>query len=104
MSNYAAKSDLQNKCWNVHLKSNIDKTNISKLESTHAHLSKLHNVVENDVIKKTVYDELVEKVSAVKILDTNDLVEKADYNPKNDEIQKKKLIMVNILPLKNLVS
>ena len=35
------------------------------------HLSKLSNVVKNDIVKKTVYDKLVTKV---KNIDTSDFV------------------------------
>ena len=38
---------------------------------------KLSDVVNNDVVKKTVYDELVKKVNAIA---TSKLVNKTDYN------------------------
>ena len=41
------------------LKSDIDRLDIDKLDITPADLSKLSNVVKYDVVKKTVYDELV---------------------------------------------
>ena len=41
------------------LKSKVDKLDIRKLEITPADLSKLSNVVKNDVVKKTEYNELV---------------------------------------------
>ena len=56
---HAEKSDLAS------LKSEIDKLDIRKLETTPADLSKLSNVVKNEAIKKTVYDELVKKVNAI---------------------------------------
>ena len=56
---YAEKSDLAS------LKSEIDKLDIRKLETTPADLSKLSNVVKTEAIKKTVYDELVKKVNAI---------------------------------------
>ena len=40
-------------------------------------LSKLSNVVKNDVVKKTVYDKLVAKVNNI---DTSDFVLKTTYN------------------------
>ena len=46
-------------------------------------LSKLSDVVRNDVFKKTVYFELVKKIKAIHTKDTNHLVEKADYNARN---------------------
>ena len=40
----------------------MDKLDIAKLETTPAGLSKLSNVVKNNVIKKTEYTELVKKL------------------------------------------
>ena len=45
-SNLAAKSDL------ARLKAEVDKIDISKLKTAHADLSKLSNVVNNDVVIK----------------------------------------------------
>ena len=56
---HAEKSDLAS------LKSEIDKLDIRKLETTPADLSKVSNVVKNEAIKKTVYDELVKKVNTI---------------------------------------
>ena len=36
-----------------------------------------------------MYDELVKKVNDIQIIYTNDLVKKADYNTKIDEIETK---------------
>ena len=41
------------------LKSDIDKLDIGKLETTLADLSKLSNLVEKEVVEKTTYDKLV---------------------------------------------
>ena len=46
--NLAAKSDLAG------LKSEIDKINVDKLKTVPVDLSKLSNVVNNDIVKKTV--------------------------------------------------
>ena len=43
------------------LKSKVDKLDIGKLETTLVDLSKLSNVVKNDVVEKTEYDELAKK-------------------------------------------
>ena len=43
------------------LKSKIDKLDIIKLETTKVDLSKLSDVVKNEVFHITVYDELVKK-------------------------------------------
>ena len=49
-------------------------------------LSKLSDVVKNDVVKKTVYDKLVAKVNNI---DTNDFVLKTKYNADKTELRKK---------------
>ena len=59
------------------LKSDIDKLDIGNLETSPADLSKLSNAVENDVVEKTVYGELVEKVNAIQTIDTSDLARKS---------------------------
>ena len=72
LSNYATKADLKNatgvdtlkfakKVDLASLKSEIDKFDIGKLETTSVDLSKLSDAVKNEVVKKTVYDELVKK-------------------------------------------
>ena len=43
------------------LKSKVDKLEIGKLETTPADLSKLSNIVKNDVVKRTEYNKLVKK-------------------------------------------
>ena len=72
-------------------------------------LSKLSDVVKNDVVKKTAYDKLVAKVNSIdtsafvlktkydtdksesenKIRDTSGFVKKTDYNIKITEIERK---------------
>ena len=49
-------------------------------------LSKLSDVVENDVVKKTVYDKLVAKVDHI---DTSDFVLKTKYNTGKTELENK---------------
>ena len=58
------------------MKSKVDKLEIGKLESTPVDLSKLSNVVKNDVVRKTEYNELVKKVNKINTTDTSDLVKK----------------------------
>ena len=58
-SKVAAKSDLTN------LKCEINKLDRDKLKTVPADLSKLGNVINNNVVKKTVYDKLVAKVDAI---------------------------------------
>ena len=49
-------------------------------------LSKLSDVVKNDVVKKAVYDKLVAKVNSS---DTNDFVLKTKYQTDKTELEKK---------------
>ena len=51
-----------------------------------ADLSKLSNVVKNDVVKKTVYDKLVAKLDNI---DTSDFVLKTKYNHWQNRIRNK---------------
>ena len=97
LSNYAAKDDVKNitrvdtssfalKTNLDNLKSQVDKLDVDKLATVPVDLSKLSNVVKNDVVKKTVYDKLVSKVNDI---DTSGLVKKTDYNTKITEIEDK---------------
>ena len=99
-SKLSAKSDLAS------LKAEIDKLDIDKLIPVPVVLRKLSDVVKNDVVKKTVYDKLVDKVNNIdisgfvlktkydteksdlekKIPDTSGLVRKLDYNAKFSKI------------------
>ena len=74
LSNYAAKTDLKNasgvdkskfanKVDLTSLKSEIDKLDIGKLETTLVYLSKLNDVRKIKLLLKAVYDELVKKSS-----------------------------------------
>ena len=65
MSNLALKSNLPK------LKAGIDKIDVDKLKTVPTDLSKLSNLVNNEVVKKSVYDELVAKVNNV---DTSEFV------------------------------
>ena len=88
------------------MKAEVDKLDIGELVSVPVDLSKLNDVVKNDVVKKTVSDKLVAKVNSIdtsafvlktkydidkpelekKIPDTSGLVKKTDYNAKIIEI------------------
>ena len=61
----------------VTLKLDIDRLDIGKLETTPADLSNLGNAVDNNVAKKTLYDELVKKINAI---NTSRFVLKTQYN------------------------
>ena len=71
------------------MKSTVDKLDIWKLETTSVDLSKLSNVVKNDVVKKTKYEELVKKVTSINTTDTSNLAKKTDFNTKINEVEKK---------------
>ena len=58
-SSFVLKTNLAN------LKTEVDKLDIEKLAPVPVDLSKVNDVVENDVVKKTVYDKLVAKVNAI---------------------------------------
>ena len=97
LSNYATNDDIKNithvdtssfvlKTNLTNLKTDVDKLDIDKLATVPVDLSKLSNVVKNDVVKKTVYDKLVAKVDNI---DYSGLVKKTDYNTKITEIEDK---------------
>ena len=57
-------------------------------------MSKLSNVVKSDVVKKAVYDELVEKVNNI---NTSGFVLKTKYDTDKSKIEKKIFLMLVIL-------
>ena len=74
--NYATKADIKNishvdtssfalKSNLVSLKTKVNKLGIYKLVTVSVDLSKLGDVVKNDVVKKTVDDKLVAKVNSI---------------------------------------
>ena len=97
LSNYATKTDLKNvkridtsrfapKTNLANLKTEVDKLDIDKLVPVPVDLSKLSDVVKNDVVKKTVYDKLVAKVDNI---DTSNFALKTNYNADKTESEKK---------------
>ena len=97
MSNYATKTDIKNSSHNdtssfalksnlANLKTKVDKLDIDKLVPVPVDLSKLSDVVKNDVAKKTVYDKLVAKVNSI---DTSAFVLKTKYDTEKTELEKK---------------
>ena len=85
LSNYVEKSDLKNavgvdiskfakKVDLASLEPEIDKLDICKLETTPIDLSKLSDVIENEVLKKTGYNELIKKANALQTADASNLV------------------------------
>ena len=59
ISKFAKQADLAN------LKSDVDRLDIDKLESTLVDLSKLSNLVKTNVVKNSAYNELFKKVNAI---------------------------------------
>ena len=97
LSNYAAKTNLKNvthvdtsnfalKTNLASLKTEVDKLDIDKLAPVPVDLSKLSDVVKNDVVKKTVYNKLVAKVDNI---DTSDFMLKNKYNTDKIELEYK---------------
>ena len=68
------------------LKTKVDEYNIDKLAPVPVDLSKLSDVVNNDVVKKAVYDKLAAKVNNI---DTSDFVLKTKYQTDKAEQEKK---------------
>ena len=96
LSNYATKADIKNithvdtsnfalKTNLANLKTEVDKLDIDKLVPIPADLSKLSNVVKNDVLKKVDYNKLVVKVNNI---DTSDFVLKTKHNTDKAELEK----------------
>ena len=94
MFNYATKTDLKNathvdtssfalKENLASLKTEVDQLDIDNLVPVPVNLSKLSDVVKNDVAKKTVYDKLVEKVNNI---DTSGFVLKTKYDADKSEL------------------
>ena len=95
LSNYATKKDIKNisdvdpsnfalKTNLANLKTEIEQLVIDKLVPIPADLSKLSNVVKNDVVKKAVYDQLVAKVNNI---DPSYFVLKTNYQTDKTELE-----------------
>ena len=113
LSNYATKIDIKNilhldtssfvlKTYLASLKTEVDKLYIDKLVPVLVDLTKLNNVVKNEVVKKTVYDKVVAKVNNI---DTSGFVLKTKYDAHKTELEKKnpntnKLVKNQIIMLK----
>ena len=105
LPNYATKTDIKNiqhiNTSSFALKSNLasleteeDKLDIDNLVPVPVDLSKLSDVVKNDVVKKTVYDKLVSKVNSI---DTSAFVLKHGMTQINQKQNIKFLILVILL-------
>ena len=94
-SKLALKSNLAN------LKAKIDKIDTGKLKPVPADLSKLSTVINNEVVKKTMYDKLVAKLNNTDtsgfILKTKYDTDKSDLEKKIHDADKKCLVLVDLL-------
>ena len=108
LSNYVIKTNLKNvthvdtsrfalKTNLANLKTEFDKLDIDKLAPVPVDLSKLSDVVKNDV-KKTVYDKLVAKVNNI---DTSDFALKTKYDTDKSELEIKFLMWLILLKKQN---
>ena len=97
LSNYATKTDIKNishvdtssfalKTNLANLKTEVDKLDIDKLVPVPVDLSKLSDVVKNDVVKETLYDKLVAKVNNI---ETSGFVLKTKYDKDKSELENK---------------
>ena len=115
LSNYATKADIKNishvdtssfalKTNLANLKAEVDKLDIDKLVPVPVDLSKLSDVVKNNVFIKDVYDKLVTKVNSI---DTSGFVLKTNYDadkiafeykiPDTSGLVKKQITMLKLL-------
>ena len=92
-SSFALKTDLAN------LKTEVDKLDIDKLVPIPVDLSKLSDVVKNDVVKKTVYDKLVAKVNSI---DTSGFALKTKYDTDKSELENKNPYVTDFVKKTNL--
>ena len=79
-SNIIAKSDLGS------LKAEVDKIDTTKLKTVPIDLSKLSNVVNNEVVKNSMYDKLVAKLNAI---DSSEFVLKSKYDTDKSDLENK---------------
>ena len=97
LTNYATKTDFKNgtgtdtsklsaKSDLASLKAEVDKLDIDKWIPVPIDLSKLSDVVKNDVVKNTVYDKFDEKLNNI---DTNEFVLKTMYDTAKSDLEKK---------------
>ena len=118
LSSYARKTNLKNAegigTSKLPLKSNlarskeeIDKLDVDKLKTVVVDLSKLSNAVENEDVKKTVYNKSVTKVNNI---DSSEFVlkalydiDKSDLENKTCDVDEKILILVNLLKKQSII-
>ena len=97
LSNYATKTDIKKVTHGdassfplkrnlTNLKTDVDKLDTDKLVPIPADLSKLSNVVKNEVVKEAAYDKLAAKVNNI---ETSDFVLKTKYQTDKTELKQK---------------
>ena len=97
LSNYATKADIKNishvdtssfalKSNLASLETEVDKLDIDKLVLNPADLSKLRDLIKNEVVKKAAYHKLVGKVTNI---DTSGFVLKTKYDTDKTELENK---------------
>ena len=112
LSNYATKTDLKNishidvSCYALKsnlasLKTEVDQLDIDKMTSVPIDLAKLSNVVKNDIVKKTEYDNLVNKLNGI---DNTNFVSRTKYEKDGSDFEDKiNKIEKKILDVSDLV-
>ena len=91
LSNYATKAtgiDTSNRTLKSNLaklKSEVDKIDVDKLKTVPVDFSKLSKVVNNEVVKKIVYEKLVAKVNNI---ETSGFVLKTKYDTDKSDLEK----------------
>ena len=95
LPNYATKTDFKKATTTSNLalkpklfklKNEIDKIDIDKLKTVPFDLSKTIRIVNNKVVKKTVYDKLIAKVNNI---DTSRFILKTKYDTDKLALEKK---------------
>ena len=118
LTNYATKTDLKNithvdvssfasKTNLAALKTEVDKIDVDKLKTASVDLDKLTNAVENDLVKKTVYNTKVTSIEAqiaeltkntvdnladitkLKAIDTNNFVTRTKFSTDTNALDDK---------------
>ena len=112
LSNYVTKTDskdaagvdilkLAKRVDLASLHSQCDKFDIGELENTRLDLSNLSDGVKNQVVEKTVYDQLVKNINAINTTDTSQFVKETWEVKKNTYLN---MTILNILLFQNLIS
>ena len=108
-SNYATKTHIKNithidtsgfglKTNLANVKTEVDEIYTDKLRTVPVHLSKLSNVVKNEVVKKTECNKLVNKVNYI---DTSGFLLKTKYAADKLELEKKIPDTINLVKKTN---